>query len=112
MQEEVVKEDEIFQIVEEMPEFPGGQDGLVKYLGSITYPPIARENDIEGTVYVKFVIDKNGQVTNAEVARGADKILNEAALAHVKKMPAWKPGKQRGKPVRVQYVVPIKFKLS
>ncbi len=111
-EEEKIKEDEIFQIVEEMPEFPGGQEGLLKYLSQIPYPPIARENDIEGTVYIRFVIDKNGQVTNVEVARGADKILNEAALNHVKKMPAWKPGKQRGKPVRVQYVVPIRFRLS
>lgn len=111
-EEENVKEEEIFQIVEDMPEFPGGQEGLLKYLAGITYPPIARENDIEGTVYIRFVIDKSGQVTNVEVARGADKILNEAALGHVKKMPAWKPGKQRGKPVKVQYVVPIKFRLS
>lgn len=112
VEEEAVKEEEIFQIVEEMPEFPGGQEGLLKYLAGITYPPIARENDIEGTVYIKFVIDKSGQVTNVEVARGADKILNEAALNHVKKMPAWKPGKQRGKAVKVQYVVPIRFRLS
>jgi protein TonB len=112
VEEEDVKEEEIFQIVEEMPEFPGGQEGLMKFLAGITYPPIARENDIEGTVYIRFVIDKSGQVTNVEVARGADKILNEAALNHVKKMPAWKPGKQRGKPVKVQYVVPIRFRLS
>jgi periplasmic protein TonB len=111
-EEEEVKEEEIFQIVEEMPEFPGGQESLLKFLAQCPYPPIARENDIEGTVYVRFIIDKAGQVTNAEVARGADKILNEAALAHVKKMPAWKPGKQRGKPVKVQYVVPIRFKLQ
>ncbi len=112
VEEEDVKEEEIFQIVEEMPEFPGGQEGLLKFLAGITYPPIARENDIEGTVYIRFVIDKAGQVTNVEVARGADKILNEAALNHVKKMPSWKPGKQRGKPVKVQYVVPIRFRLS
>jgi protein TonB len=112
VEEESVKEEEIFQIVEDMPEFPGGQEGLLKYLAGITYPPIARENDIEGTVYIRFVIDKAGQVTNVEVARGTDKILNEAALNHVKKMPAWKPGKQRGKPVKVQYVVPIRFRLS
>lgn len=111
-EEEEVKEEEIFQIVEEMPEFPGGQEALLKYLAQCPYPPIARENDIEGTVYIRFVIDKNGEVTNVEVARGADKILNEAALNHVKKMPAWKPGKQRGKPVKVQYVVPIRFKLQ
>lgn len=111
-EEEEVKEDEIFQIVEEMPQFPGGDLGLQKYLASITYPPIARDNDIEGVVYIRFVIDKTGKPTNVEVARGADKILNEAALSHLKKMPNWTPGKQRGKTVRVQYIVPIKFRLN
>lgn len=111
-EEEEVKEDEIFQIVEEMPQFPGGDAGLQKYLASITYPPIARDNDIEGVVYIRFVIDKTGKPTNVEIARGADKILNEAALAHLKKMPNWAPGKQRGKAVRVQYIVPIKFRLN
>lgn len=113
VEEEEVVEDEIFKIVEDMPEFPGGQAGLLKYLGGITYPPIARENDIEGTVYIQFVVDKTGAVTQVTVARSSkDKILDEAALSHVKKMPKWAPGKQRGKPVRVQYVVPIRFKLG
>jgi TonB family protein len=109
---EEASDDQVYMEVEEMPEFPGGQEGLLKYLASITYPPIARENDIEGTVYIRFIIDKGGQVTDVEVARGADKILNEAALGHVKKMPAWKPGKQREKHVKVQYVLPIMFSLS
>ncbi len=110
--EEEVAEEEIFTIVEDMPVFPGGETALLKYLSSIPYPVIAKENDIEGSVYIRFVVDKSGNVTNVEVAKGADKILNEAALAHVKKMPAWTPGKQRGKPVRVQYIVPIKFRLD
>lgn len=104
--------EKIFQIVEQQPEFPGGEKELMKYLGSIKYPEIARENDIEGSVYIRFVVEKNGEVSNVEVAKGADKILNEAAMAHVKKMPAWKPGKQNGKEVRVQYIVPIKFTLQ
>ncbi len=112
MMEEVVQEDEIFTIVEDMPVFPGGESALLKFLGSIQYPAMARENDIEGTVFIRFVVDKNGKVTSVEVAKGADRILNEAALAHVKKMPDWAPGKQRGKPVRVQYIVPIRFKLN
>lgn len=112
VQEEVVEE-EVFKVVEEMPEFPGGQAALMQFLGKITYPPFARENDLEGTVYVQFVIDKTGKVTEAVIARSSGhKILDDAALAHVKTMPAWKAGKQRGKPVKVQYVVPIKFKLS
>ncbi|GIV34878.1 MAG: protein TonB [Chitinophagales bacterium] len=110
--EEEVKEEEIFTIVEEMPVFPGGEAALLKYLSSIPYPVIAKENDIEGSVYIRFVVDKDGRVTNVEVAKGADKILNEAALEHVKKMPNWTPGKQRGKPVRVQFIVPIKFRLD
>lgn len=104
--------DKIFQIVEQQPEFPGGEKELLKYLQGIKYPEIARENDIEGSVYIRFVVERNGEVSNVEVAKGADKILNEAALAHVKKMPPWKPGKQNGKEVRVQYIVPIKFTLQ
>ncbi|HXH18701.1 MAG TPA: TonB family protein [Chitinophagales bacterium] len=104
--------DKIFQIVEQQPEYPGGEKELMKYLSSIKYPEIARENDIEGSVYVRFVVEKDGSITNVEVAKGADKILNEAAVAHVKKMKPWKPGKQNGKEVRVQYIVPIKFTLQ
>jgi len=104
--------DKIFQIVEQQPEFPGGEKELMKYLSSIKYPEIARENDIEGSVYIRFVIERDGRVSNVEVAKGSDKILNEAALEHVRKMPSWKPGKQNGKEVRVQYIVPIKFTLQ
>jgi protein TonB len=112
VQENVV-EDEIFKVVEEMPEFPGGSQALMGFLAKTAYPPFARENDLEGTVYIQFVIDKGGKITEAVIARSSGhKILDDAALAHVKTMPSWKPGKQRGKPVRVQYVVPIKFKLS
>ncbi|MEX0811556.1 MAG: TonB family protein [Chitinophagales bacterium] len=112
IEEEEVNEDEIFQVVEDMPQFPGGEQALLKYLASIPYPAIAKENDIEGSVFIRFVIDKEGNVTSVQIAKGTDKILNEAALKHVKKMPKWTPGKQRGKAVKVQYVVPIKFRLS
>lgn len=112
IEEEQVDEEEIFTVVEEMPQFPGGETALLKYLASIPYPAIAKENDIEGSVFIRFVIDKSGNVTNVQIAKGTDKILNEAALKHVKKMPNWTPGKQRGKAVKVQYVVPIKFRLS
>lgn len=125
IEEEKVVEQEIFTVVEDMPRFPGcenkpskaereqcAQMELMKYLGSIPYPPMARDNDIEGKVFVRFVIDENGKVTNVEIARGADKLLDQAALNHVKKMPNWIPGKQRGKAVKVQYVVPINFRLG
>ncbi|MDZ4844739.1 MAG: energy transducer TonB [Chitinophagales bacterium] len=104
--------DQVFTVVEQMPEFPGGEMALLKYLGSIPYPAIAKENDIEGSVYIRFVIEKSGNVSTVEVAKGSDKILNEAAIAHVKKMPPWKAGKQNGKEVKVQYIVPIKFILQ
>lgn len=111
--EEEIVEEEIFRVVEDMPVFPGGDAGLMKYLASIPYPPIARENDIEGTVYINFVVGKDGKVSDVGIARSSgDKLLDEAAVNHIKKMPAWSPGKQRGKPVKVQYTVPIKFKLS
>ncbi len=111
-QEEDTKEEKVFKIVEDMPTFPGGEKKLQQYLAQIKYPPIAKENDIEGTVYVRFVVDKQGNVTNVSVARGSERILNEAAVKHVKNMPKWEPGKQRGKKVKVQYVVPIRFRLN
>lgn len=112
--EEVVEEPEIFTIVEEMPEFPGGGEAaLLKYLGTnIKYPAIARENNIQGTVYVTFEIDQSGKVKGAKVLRGIGGGCDEEALRVVMNMPSWKPGKQRGKPVRVQYNLPVRFTLK
>jgi len=112
--EEVVDEPEIFTIVEEMPEFPGGgESALLKYLSSnIKYPPLARENNIQGTVYVTFEIDQNGKVKDAKILRGIGGGCDEEALRVVSAMPQWKPGKQRGKPVRVQYNLPVRFTLK
>ncbi|MDR1859587.1 MAG: energy transducer TonB [Bacteroidales bacterium] len=111
--EEVVEDNEIFQIVEEMPEFPGGQAALIKWLGSNTkYPVIAQENGVQGTVYVQFVVEKDGSVTNATVLRGPDPSLEKEAVRVVSSMPKWKPGKQRNKAVRVTYQVPVKFILQ
>ena len=104
---------EVFTIVEQMPEFPGGEKALLLFIrDNVQYPSMAKENDIEGTVYVRFVIERDGSVQGAEVAKGADKMLNEEALRVVRAMPKWKPGKQRGIEVRVQYIVPIKFILQ
>ncbi|MBN2669414.1 MAG: energy transducer TonB [Bacteroidales bacterium] len=106
--------DEVFQfaVIEDKPEFPGGMEALQKYLGSNTkFPEIAKENNIQGRVFVKFVIDKKGKVTDVEIARGVDPYLDKEALRVVKSMPDWAPGKQRGKPVKVSYIVPINFKL-
>ena len=114
VQEEVVDEPEIFTIVEEMPEFPGGgESALLKYLsGNIKYPPLARENNIQGTVYVTFEIDKSGKVKDVKILRGIGGGCDEEALRVVSRMPQWKPGKQRGKPVRVQYNLPVRFTLK
>lgn len=110
--ENLIEDDAPVTIAEEMPVFPGGDKALLKYLAATPYPSLAKDNWIEGTVYVKFVVDKNGDVTDVAVARGSEKILNKAAVAHIKQMPRWAPGKQRGKPVNVQFVVPIRFELK
>lgn len=102
---------EIFVVVEEMPAFPG--ESVPKYIAkNIKYPVIAMENGVEGTVYVSFVIDQQGKVTDAEVVKSVDARLDKEALRVINGMPDWKPGKQRGKPVAVQFTVPIEFTLQ
>lgn len=111
--EEVEEETEVFFIVEDMPEFPGGELALRKWIANeIKYPVIAQENGIQGKVYVTFVVGKDGSVNNATVARGVDPSLDKEALRVVNALPKWKPGKQRGKPVNVSYTVPINFVLQ
>lgn len=112
-EEEEEDEAQVFFIVEDMPEFPGGDLALRKYIAnSIKYPVIAQENGIQGKVYVTFVVGKSGKVTNASIARGVDPSLDKEALRVVNALPTWKPGKQRGKPVNVSYTVPINFVLQ
>jgi protein TonB len=111
--EEEEEEAQVFYIVEDMPEFPGGDLALRKYIAnSIKYPVIAQENGIQGKVYVTFVVGKTGKVTNASIARGVDPSIDKEALRVVNSLPPWKPGKQRGKPVNVSYTVPINFVLQ
>jgi periplasmic protein TonB len=113
VQEEVVVEQEIFTIVEEQPSFPGGEAALMEYLGkNITYPPMARESGIQGTVFVTFVVEPDGNVTNVRTLRGIGGGCDEEAIRVVRNMPRWVPGKQRGKPVRVQFNLPIRFVLQ
>lgn len=121
--EETINEDEIFQIVEDPPRFPGCESKakaerkqcaeleLMKYLQKVQYPQVAKENDITGRVFIKFVVNKDGSISDVELARDADKYLAAAAIKHVKAMPTWIPGKQRGKAVKVQMVAPFNFKL-
>ena len=106
-------DDDFFMVVENMPEFPGGDLGLMKYIQkNVKYPPIAKEYNITGKVYVSFIVDKSGSVTNVKVVRGVDKNLDAEALRVVKSLPKYKPGKQRGKPVRVMFTIPINFTLN
>ena len=107
------EESQVFYIVEEMPEFPGGELALRKFLANaIKYPVIAQENGIEGKVYVSFVVGKDGHVSDAWVVRSVDPSLDKEALRVVSSLPTWKPGKQRGQPVRVAFSVPISFVLQ
>ena len=112
---EIVEEDdeEVFMVVENMPEFPGGDLGLMKYIQkNVKYPPIAKEYNITGKVYISFVVDKSGSVTDVKVVRGVDKNLDAEAVRVIKSLPKYKPGKQRGKAVKVMFTVPINFTLS
>lgn len=111
--EEEVTEQEIFQIVEEMPAFPGGEAKLMEYVGkNIKYPQIARETGIQGRVFIGFVVEPDGSVSNVKLLRGIGGGCDEEAMRVVKSMPKWKPGKQRGKAVRVSYQIPVFFKLQ
>ena len=108
------EEEVVFVVVESMPEFPGGQQALFKYLSeNVKYPVIAQENGIQGRVICQFVVNKDGSIVDVEVVRsGGDPSLDKEAIRVIKSMPKWKPGKQRGKPVRVKYTVPVNFKLQ
>jgi len=113
VEEEEPEEAEIFMVVEEMPEFPGGMAECLKFLGkNIKYPTIAQENGVQGRVIVQFVVNQDGSIVDPVVVRSVDPYLDKEALRVIKTMPKWKPGKQRGKAVRVKYTVPVTFKLQ
>lgn len=113
VEEEEVEEQRIFQVVEEMPEFPGGMAECLKFLAkNIKYPTIAQENGVQGRVIVQFVVNQDGSIVDPVVVRSVDPYLDKEALRVIKMMPKWKPGKQRGKAVRVKYTVPVTFKLQ
>ena len=112
----VEEEDEevIFVVVESMPEFPGGQQALFKYLAeNVKYPVIAQENGIQGRVICQFVVNKDGSIVDVVAVRSSgEPSLDKEAIRVIQSMPKWKPGKQRGKPVRVKYTVPVNFRLQ
>ena len=106
-------DEEFFMVVENMPEFPGGDLGLMKFIQkNVRYPAIAKEYNITGKVYVSFIVDKQGHVTNVKIVRGVDKNLDAEAVRVVSSLPKYKPGKQRGKAVRVMFTIPINFTLN
>ena len=113
---EAVEEEEevIFVVVESMPEFPGGQQAMMRFIGeNIQYPVIAQENGIQGRVVCQFVIEKDGKVTDIQVVRSSgDASLDKEAIRVINSMPKWTPGKQRGKTVRVKYTIPVNFRLQ
>ncbi len=107
------KEEEIFVAVEQLAEFPGGQAALMKWLSNnIRYPESAQQNDIQGRVIVKFVVEKDGSIGQATIAKGVDKDLDREAIRVVKKMPKWQPGKNNGVAVRSYFTLPVTFKLQ
>jgi protein TonB len=112
---EPVKEEEtkVFDVVEQMPSFPGGPSALMQYLNSnIKYPVVAEENGVQGRVVCTFVVEKDGSITDVRVVKSVDPSLDKEAARVVKGMPKWIPGKQNGSAVRVKYTVPVTFRLQ
>ena len=105
--------EEVFMVVEEMPEFPGGMAKLMKYFSdNVRYPVVAAENGIQGRVICQFTVWKDGTIRDIVVVKGVDKALDKEAVRLIENMPNWKPGKQRGKAVSCKYTVPVSFRLQ
>lgn len=112
-EEEEAAEEEIFVFVEDQASYPGGEEARMKFLrDNIKYPEMAKESGIQGTVYLKFVIEKDGTISNVQVVRGIGGGCDDEAVRVLKSMPKWQPAKQRGRPVRVWFNMPIKFTLQ
>ena len=107
------EEEEVFTMVEQMPQFPGGNTELLKYISkNVRYPAIAQENGIEGRVIVRFVVEKDGTIGEVQVVKGVDASLDKEAVRVVKTLPQWVPGKQNGRSVRVWFTLPVTFRLE
>ena len=105
--------DFVLQFAEIMPEFPGGSQSMQEFIkNNLNYPDFAKENNIEGKVYLKFVVRSTGEIDNIQIARGVHKVLDTAAIELVKKMPRWNPGVQNGKAVPVYFIMPVVFRLD
>ena len=107
------KNDMVFDVVEVMPQYPGGQIAMLKYImENIKYPEQAMKEGIQGRVTVRFIVEKDGSISNVKPVLSVHPLLDKEAVRVVKSMPKWSPGKQKGKPVRVQFNVPVMFKLN
>jgi TonB family protein len=105
--------DFVLQFAEIMPEFPGGSQSMLEFIqNNLNYPDLAKENNIEGKVYLKFVVRSTGEIDNIQIARGIHEVLDTAAIELVKKMPRWNPGVQNGKTVSVYFILPVVFRLD
>jgi len=103
----------VYQIAEEMPQFPGGEKALMEYIAkNLTYPQEARDKGVEGRVFIGMVIEKDGSVSNVKVLRGISQECDAEAVRVISSLPKWKPGKMKGEPVQVSYQIPINFKLA
>ncbi len=107
------EENKVFDVVEQMPSFPGGQSALMEYLSkNVKYPVVAQENGVQGRVVVSFVVERDGSVTDVTVVKSVDPSLDREAQRVISSMPKWIPGKQNGQAVRVKYNVPVSFRLQ
>lgn len=110
---EEVDENQVYDVVEQNPRFPGGDEAMYKWLNdNIKYPPICQEQGIQGRVYLQFVVEKDGSITDVKTVRSPDPYLSKEAERVVNNMPRWSPGRQGGKPVRVKFTLPVMFKLQ
>ena len=106
-------ENKVFDVVEQMPKFPGGDAALMRYLSeNIKYPVVAQENGVQGRVTVSFVVERDGSISDVKIVRSVDPSLDREAQRVVRSMPKWIPGKQNGSAVRVKYNVPVQFRLQ
>lgn len=113
MVREEIDEDDVFEIVQQMPEFPGGEKALMQWLSkNLKYPAAAAEQSIQGKVHVQFIVNKDGGIVDTKVLKSVDPSLDKEALRVVSSMPRWRPGKQNGKLVRVKYTIPVVFRIA
>lgn len=106
-------DNEKYVVVDKDPEYPGGLEAMYRFIGeNLVYPDLARDNNIQGIVHISFIVEKDGTIGNIKILRNIGGGCGEAAVDVVKKMPKWKPGEAEGKPVRVQYTLPLNFALT